>query len=181
MGNFSSYGHRTRAVTVVDRSVRELSPGVYGGTVRVPAAARYDVAFLLDNPRVLHCFPAEARENPELVASSSAIAVEYLGTPQAIPAGTALDLRLRLTDAKGQPRAGVRDVQVAYYQPPGSGRAQVVAREVGDGVYEARLTPSGPGAWYVQVTVPSLGGKPDTIPFRTLVVTRPAAGSATAR
>jgi DNA-binding beta-propeller fold protein YncE len=181
MGSFSSYGHRTRAVAVVDRSVKELSPGVYGGTVRTPAAGRYDVAFLLDNPRVLHCFPAEALENPALATASSVLTVEYLGTPQAIPAGSALDLRLRLTDGKGQLRSGLRDVQVTYYQPPGSGRAQVVAREVGDGVYEARLTPSVPGAWYVQVTVPSLDGKPDTIPFRSLVVTRPAAGSATAR
>jgi YVTN family beta-propeller protein len=181
MGNFSSYGHRTRAVTVVDRSVKELEPGVYGGTVRMPAAARYDVAFLLDNPRVLHCFPAEAVENPALGTMAKAVRVEFLGTPQSVPLGTAIDLRLRLTDGKGQPRAGVRDVQVTYYKAPGYGRTQVTARDAGDGIYQARLTPSLAGAWYLQVTVPSLKARPDEIPFRSLVVTAPAATGAPAR
>lgn len=177
MGSFSSYGHRTRAVTVVDRSVKELAPGVYGGTVRIPAAARYDVAFLLDNPRVLHCFPAEALENPALATKANALQVEYLGTPQSLPLGTPLDLRLRLTDGKGKPRAGVRDVLVTYYKPPGYGRVQVTARDAGEGVYEARLTPPLAGAWYVQVTVPSLNGSPDEIPFRSFLVTGQAAAT----
>ncbi|MBK9517236.1 MAG: FixH family protein [Anaeromyxobacter sp.] len=177
MGNFSSYGHRTRAVTVVDRSVKELEPGVYGGTVRVPAAASYDVAFLLDSPRVLHCFPAEAAENPALATAAKAVKVEFLGTPVSIPLGTPIDLRLRLSDGKGRPRAGVRDVQVTSYRPPGYGRSQVTAVDAGDGVYQARLTLPAAGAWYLQVTVPSLDARPDEIPFRSLVVTAPAAGA----
>ena len=66
MGSFGGYGHAARAVAVVDRSLKEVEPGVYSGKVRVPAAGQYDVAFLLDNPRMLHCFSTEAKENPAL-------------------------------------------------------------------------------------------------------------------
>ena len=64
MGSFGSYGHRVQAVTVVDRSLKEVAPGVYAGRLRIPVAGHYDVAFLLENPRVLHCFSADAAPNP---------------------------------------------------------------------------------------------------------------------
>jgi len=174
MGNFSSYGHRTAAVTVIDRTVRELEPGVYGASVRVPSAARYDLAFLLDNPRILHCFSAEALENPALASSAATLRVEYLDTPQSVALGASLDLRFRILDGHGQPKTGAKDVAVTYYQPPGARRAQVLADHAGEGVYQARLALPAAGPWYLQVTAPSLGGKPDNIPFRSLVVTSAA-------
>jgi YVTN family beta-propeller protein len=174
MGNFSGYGHRTRAVTVVDRSVREISPGTYGASLRLPDAGRYDVAFLLDNPKVLHCFGAEVKPNPLLASAAGDVHVAFLDFPTAAEAGRPVPLRVKLSDPRGgAPRTGLRDVQVTWYQPPTSPRKTVVAREAGEGVYEAELSFPSKGPWYVQVTVPSLGAGPGEIMNRSVVVRAP--------
>ncbi len=56
MGNFQNYRREPLAVMVVDRSLREIKPGIYSTTIKLPASGRYDVAFLNDSPRVSHCF-----------------------------------------------------------------------------------------------------------------------------
>ncbi len=43
-----------------------------------------------------------------------------------------------------------------YFLAPGRRRTQVIAREVGDGVYEATLSLKEPGVCYVHVAVPSM-------------------------
>ncbi|HET8538635.1 MAG TPA: cytochrome D1 domain-containing protein [Anaeromyxobacter sp.] len=171
MGSFSNYGHRTVAVSVVDRSIREASPGTYVGSLRLPEAGRYDVAFLLDNPKVLHCFPAEVKENPRFSSADAATAVEYLDLPSAADAGSTVRLRVKVTQVRGHaPRTGVKDVQVTWYQAPGALRSAVLLRETGEGVYEGDLSFSEPGAWYVQVTVPSLKVGPAEVSHRSVIV-----------
>ena len=66
MGTFNNYRREPKAVLIVDRSLRENAPGEYSTLVRLPRSEKYDVAFLLDSPRVIHCFSAEAKLNPEL-------------------------------------------------------------------------------------------------------------------
>ena len=51
MGSFRNYGHEARAIAIVDRSLDEVSPGVYRGRVRVPVEGIYDIAFMMDSPR----------------------------------------------------------------------------------------------------------------------------------
>jgi hypothetical protein len=181
MGSFSGYGHRTRAVAVVDRSVREVAPGIYAAPLRLPDAGRYDVAFLLDNPRVLHCFGLEVARNPLLTARGGSVHVEYLDLPPEPSAGISIPLRVRLSDPRdGGPRPGVRDVQVTWYQASGRLRQAALARDAGAGVYEADVSFAAPGPWYVQVTVPSLKTGPGEVPHRLLIV-RPAPPSESAR
>jgi YVTN family beta-propeller protein len=180
MGSFSGYGHRTMALAVVDRSIREVAPGTYAGSVRLPEPGKYDVAFLLDSPKVLHCFPAEVKPNPVFAAQDAAVSLEYLALPQAAVAGQAVRLRLRLADARGHaPRSGVRDVVVAWYRAPGTHRGAAVARDAGDGVYELDLAFPEAGAWYVQAGVPSLRVGAAESPHRSVVV-RAAPATATA-
>jgi YVTN family beta-propeller protein len=171
MGSFGGYGHRTLAVGVVDRSIREVAPGTYVGSLRLPGPGRYDVAFLLDNPKVLHCFGAEVQPNPILAAADGALRVEYLDLPRTAEAGKPMRLRVRLSEPRGgAPRTGLTDVQVTWYKPPASHRATALAREAGGGVYEADLSFAAAGPWYVQVTVPSLKAGPGEVPHRSLVV-----------
>jgi hypothetical protein len=171
MGSFSSYGHRTQAVSVVDRSIREIAPGNYVGSIRLPEAGTYDVAFLLDNPKVLHCFPAEVKPNPLFASEGARISVEYLDLPQSADAGKTVRLKVRLAEVRGRaPKTGVKDVQVSWYLAPGFDRRAVVAREAGNGVYEADLEMPKPGAWYVQVTVPSLRVGPGEASHRSISV-----------
>jgi YVTN family beta-propeller protein len=176
MGSFSNYGHKTMAAGVVDRSVKEIAPGTYVAAMRLPEAGSYDVAFLLDNPKVLHCFPAEVKANPARAAAPGAVVVDYLDLPQAAAPGKPLKLRVKLTDPRGgAPRAGLRDVQVSWYKAPGLLRKAVIAREAGAGIYEAELSFAEAGAWYVQVIVPSFKAGPGEVPYRSLVVRAPPA------
>lgn len=179
-GSFANYGHQARAVTVVDRSLKEIAPGVYSGKLRVPAAGRYDVAFLLDSPRLLHCFSAEAKENPALQEKLGLLAAEFLDVPPRAAAGSTLPLRVKLTDPRTHAaRTGLRDVRVLHYRAPGQERTEVAAREVGGGVYEAPVRLGAPGAYYLYVAVPSLRVRPDELPFRSVIAgPRTAAASA---
>jgi hypothetical protein len=155
----------------VDRSLREVAPGTYAASLRLPDAGRYDVAFLLDNPKVLHCFPLEVQPNPILAARDRHVRVEYLDFPAEAEAGARLPLRVRLSSARGGPApTGVRDVQVTWYQPPGALRQATLARDVGGGVYEAEVSLAEPGAWYLQVTIPSLEAGPGEVPYRSIIV-----------
>jgi DNA-binding beta-propeller fold protein YncE len=179
-GSFANYGHQARAVTVVDRSLKEVEPGLYAGKLRIPAAGRYDVAFLLEGPRVLHCFSAEARPNPLLAERLAPVAVEFLDVPDRTTARAAVAVRVRLTDPRSHlPRTGLADVTVLHHRAPGFDRTVVTAREVGDGVYEAdaRLGPA--GAYYLFVAVPSLGARWDELPYRSLLVSEGAPRSTT--
>jgi YVTN family beta-propeller protein len=181
-GSFANYGHQARAVTVVDRSLKEVEPGVYAGKLRVPAPGRYDVAFLLEAPRILHCFSAEALPNPLLAEKQGALAVEFLGVPERAAPRDAVPVRIRLTDPRSHaPRTGLADVTVLQHRAPGLDRAVTTAREVGEGIYEATVRLGPAGAYYLFVAVPSLGARWDDLPYRSLLVSEAAAGATAKR
>jgi len=155
--NYRVYGSSARAVTVVDRSIKEVEPGVYAGRVRIPVAGKYDVAFMLESPQILHCFTAEAKTNPLYVKDHDQATLEFDHWPRTAKAGEALKLRFKLRDpVTGKPKTGVKDAQAMYYLAPGSHRTQVAAKEIGGGVYEIDVKLPQPGAYYVYVAVPSM-------------------------
>ncbi len=175
MGSFGGYGHAARAVAVVDRSLKEIEPGVYAGKVRVPVAGRYDVAFLLDNPRILHCFSAEAQDNPALSRDGRSLTAEFIDLPLRTPRGSAVPVRFRLLDTRNRkPRVGLGDVRVLVSAASGGPREEAAAVEVGDGVYEARIVPAQAGAHYLFISIPSQRMKPNELPFRGILVEAPA-------
>lgn len=57
MGSFSDYGHQPRAVLVLDRSLKERKPGIYETIARLGGPGVFDLALLLDSPKIVHCFP----------------------------------------------------------------------------------------------------------------------------
>jgi YVTN family beta-propeller protein len=155
MATFRNYGHRPAALTVVNRSLREGEPGVYTTKVRLPMAGRYDVGFLLDSPQVVHCFAAEVGKSPTPTRTGPPLALEYLVKDRRAAVGE-LTVAFKLTDAEtGTPKSGLNDVRVLSYLAPGRHRAETTAREVGAGVYEARLRLTEAGVHYVHVAVPS--------------------------
>jgi YVTN family beta-propeller protein len=156
-GTFRGYGMSPRAVDTASRSLKETEPGVYTTRVRFPVAGRYDVAFFLDSPRIVHCFSADAEANPELRRARAGLVLEYLVEDRVVPAADNVPVRFRLADTlTGHGKEGIRDVTLVSFRTPGRDRRQTVARDQGDGVYEARLKLPTPGAYYVYVTVPSL-------------------------
>lgn len=182
MGSYGAYGHAAGAVMVLDRSLKEEAPGVYAGRLRLPAPGRYDVAFLTEDPRVLHCFSAEVAPNPALQEQRGALAVRFLDTPARASAGAALPLRFQLLDpATRQPRAGLADVRVLGYLAPGQLRTELSPVEVEPGTYQVTASLARPGAWYFHVVVPSLSVGPSDLPFHSVIAEAPARPAPSAR
>ncbi|HEX6828479.1 MAG TPA: cytochrome D1, partial [Burkholderiales bacterium] len=154
--NYQVRGASARAVTVVDRSLKEVEPGVYAGKVTLPAPGHYDVAFMMQTPQLLHCFSAEVQPNPAAPKSDVPFRVKFDESQRTVKAAQPLKLRFTVVDAEtGQPKAGLGDLRVLYYLAPGRNRTEVPARDLGNGNYEAELAIGEPGAYYAYVGAPS--------------------------
>ncbi len=168
-GNYRVYGASARAVTVVDRSMRESEPGVYVSTVKIPAAGRYDVAFMLETPQILHCFSAQASPGAVPIKSLVGLSVEYLQDSQRVASNSEMSLRFRLTsNATDRPISGVDGVSVLLFRTPGADRTVITAVAEGDGIYSASLPIGRPGGYYVHVGVPSRNIGYSKLPYLTL-------------
>jgi YVTN family beta-propeller protein len=170
MGNFQNYKRVPRAVRVVDRSLREGPAGTYSTVVKPPKSGRYDVAFLLDSPRVVHCFRAEAAPNPSLPAGQkNSLRIEYVDGLRKVQAGQPLKLRFKLHDtATNQPKDGLKDVRVLFFLAPGVWQTRNFAQGVGQGIYELTLTPPEAGVYMVFVESQSQGVSFRQLPSLTL-------------
>lgn len=157
MGSFRNYGHETRAITIVDRSLAEVSPGVYRGRVKIPVEGIYDVAFMMDSPQFLHCFTAKVIPNDLAVDDGAGqLAVNYQIDDRYITVGEPNTIRFRLEDrATGEPVSDLDDVSVLYYRSDGRGRTTLPARQLGEGLYEADVEVNTVATYYVYVAAPS--------------------------
>ena len=178
MGNFQNYKRQPRSVLVVDRSLREEAPGVFTTNVRLPAGGKYDVSFLLDSPRITHCFEASAKENPALKdqAARKTVQVQYLIEKRAVTTGEPFTLRFKLTDAAtGRPKDGLADVRVLTFLAPGVWQKRDFARGIGGGVYEVEIKAPEPGYYMVFVESRALGTKFRDLPYLGLQASAPPA------
>jgi YVTN family beta-propeller protein len=166
MGSFQNYRREPRALLVLDNSLRETAPGVYTTTVRLTGRGQYDVAFLLDSPRMVNCFDLAVKENPALPKTQAvAVKVEPLTKDEAIRVGETYSLRFRVTDAgTRRPRADLQDMGVLVFLAPGIWQERQWAKSLGDGVYEMRFVPPQEGVYYVYFQVPSLGVQFNQLP-----------------
>ncbi len=169
MGSFRNYGHETRAIEIVDRSLTEVSPGEYRGRVRIPVEGKYDVAFMMDTPQFLHCFSAEVAPDPARADDDGRLAVEFRVTDRRLRVGETRPIRFRLADAgSGLPAADLADVSILYYRSDGRARRVEPAKAVGDGVYEAAVRLDAPATYYVFVGAPSQDLAYTDLPFLSL-------------
>lgn len=170
MGAFRNYGHEARAIEIVDRSLREREPGLYTGRVRIPVAGTYDIAFLMDTPRFLHCFSTTVEPNPDVKQSRAALGVEYQIAERRVPVGGRTALRFKLTDPVfGTPRADIPDVTLLYYRSDGRGRTVVPARSLGEGLYEAEVEVDAAGTYYLFVGTRSQKLQYTDLPYASLL------------
>lgn len=156
MSSYQGRGHLARAVTVIDRSLKETEPGVFTGRLRLPVAGRYDVALSVDQPRMVHCFATEAKVNPELEKLRQTVAVEWLPQQRIFKPKETVKVRFRVLDGAGAPKAGLKDATLRYFLVPASPPRNVIAKEVEQGIYEATVELAETGAYYLYVGVPSL-------------------------
>lgn len=176
MGHFKNYGKTPRAVTVVDRSLQESAPGVYETAVKLRGPGKYDLAFFLDAPRVIHCFDLEVAENPELAAKRERerARVEILTAGRELEAGREFELEVKVTDAvTGEAKEGLTDVQVLTFLAPGTWQERHLAEDRGDGLYHVAFTPPRTGAYYIFVEIVSEKLGYNESPSKILIARRP--------
>jgi hypothetical protein len=181
MGHFVTYGKVPIAVKVVDRSLREVRPGVYETVARMGVAGDYELAMLLDSPRVVHCFPLRVEADPVLAAARKLpLHIELSTGKKVVAVGEDVAVRLKLADPdSGELRTGVKDVQVLTFLSPGIWQQHHQAAEVGEGVYEVRFRPPEAGVYFVFVEVASAKMPFQKSPFLVLEAAgqgRPDAG-----
>lgn len=161
MGSFSNYRRMPRAVMTLDRSLRERSPGVYETAGRLGPPGDYDLAFLLDTPRITHYFDVKILPDPERAKKGAAdIVVTPISTP-AMTAGTPSKVPFRITTRSAdKPATGLGDVTVLVFSPSGWQR-RLRATSVADvpGGYSIEWTPPRAGAYYFYAEASSVGSR----------------------
>lgn len=159
MGSFQNYRRDPKALLVLDNSLRETTRGVYTNTVRLADPGKYDVAFLLDSPRVVHCFDITVAENPSLPKPAAVtIKIEPVLKSTSISVGEHYDLRFKIIDTNSnQAKANLDDISVLVFLAPGIWQQRKLAKSLGDGVYEMSFVPPRSGVYYVFFQSSSLG------------------------
>jgi YVTN family beta-propeller protein len=158
MGTFQNYRRDPKALLILDNSLTETSRGNYTTTIRLPDAGPYDVAFLLDSPRLVKCFSTTIAENPAAPKSlAAALAFEPLLKERKARVGEPYTLRFKVTDtSSNKPKADLADVNVLVFLAPGVWQQRQTARAAGDGIYEVAFVLPQAGVYYVYFQVPSL-------------------------
>jgi DNA-binding beta-propeller fold protein YncE len=171
-GSFQNWGSSVAGLEVVSRNLREREPepGLYTVRIRPPASGAYELAFLLDSPRVVHCFPVSVAANPVFAERRERLEVDYSATEQRVQAGAQAELRVRLTQG-GAPRADVQDLQAYYFLVPGRLARREPLRALGGGEYQASLPVPEAGAYYVYLESDALGLSMGGVPSVTLLAT----------
>jgi len=171
MSGYPNRGQVARAAMVIDRSLREVEPGLYSARIKLPAAGRFDVAFLLNQPNIIHCFTALVEPDKQLASHPGVPKVEFMLDKSTAALGSPYVVRFRIVQGQQKAqRSGVKDVQVRYYLAPTSRAQEVAALEVGNGIYEAPVTLDQNGAWYLHVRAASLGANFDDKTFASVRV-----------
>lgn len=174
MGTLQNYKRRPRALMILDRSLTEVTTGVYTTTVRLKRAGRFDLSVLTGQPRLTQCFQLDVADSPDAEKSFTGVpvALKALFEGQQFKSGRPAALRFRLTDpATGQPLKGLTDVQVLAFEPPGVWQQRQWAQEVGEGEYEVSQVFPRPGHYRVMVRVASRGVTFADLPFTAAPVT----------
>jgi len=170
MGNFQNYRREPMAVAIVDRSLRETTPGVYSTTVKLPRSGRYDVAFLTDSPQIAHCFETTADVNPRLKEDQSvALRLEHEIKERELPVGHSFPLRFKLIDTKtNKGKDDIKDVRVLTFLSPGTWQRRDIAKSLGNGEYEIDVNVPQTGYYMVFVESTSMGVRYQDLPYLML-------------
>ncbi len=153
MGNFSAVKRSPKAVLVVDRSLRESEPSVFSIRAKVAEPGTYDVAFFLNDPRVVHCFELAVQPDPHAPpkAAERAVKIQPLLEQKTIRAGDAVEVKFRLT-----PHREVRDLRALAFLAPGTWQTRIAAQPDGEGHYRITVPVPESGIYYVFLESPSL-------------------------
>ncbi len=137
-GTLQNYKRVPLGAMVIDRSLHEIAPGTYATTAKLAKGGLMDVSLLIGTPRLSHCFGVAV--SPQAAGTTTGTAmprIEPAFDASAVQAGSATPLRVRMIDGTTQaPLAGLKDLRVLVFAPPGTWQRRHVAVEVEAGVYQ---------------------------------------------
>jgi YVTN family beta-propeller protein len=158
-GSLDNGGYSARGLMVLDRSLKEaVLGGEYSVAFNLPAPGEYDVPFVLDKPRIRHCFhvKVEAAQNQADIAKlKPAISVEstLLKTSKDKPVA----IRYKITDyASQKPLENIQDAEILVIAGSGNGQAKHRIIHEGVGIYSYKLVLKKPSNYVVMLRIPSL-------------------------
>ncbi len=175
MGNFVTYNRIPQGLAILDRSLQESEPGVYSTYVRPVSSGRFDLPFVVDQPRILHGFELEILPDPEssTVPVAAAVTIKSLFENEKIVVGETRKLRFQVIDSATEaPISGLSDVQVMVIRGQGRGQDFHHAKEVKSGVYEFEHSFPERNRYQVLFRVLSRGAQFHQQPMFTLTVLR---------
>ncbi len=160
MGTLENYRRIPRALMVLDRSLKETAPGVFEAPVAIEKPGNYDVAVMLDQPRIIHCFTAKLEgENPSAKPKQNEqakVKLEFLPLPAQPLANAETLLSFKLLDvASGKPISGIQDARLLAFEPPGLWQKREWLQEIDKGIYQATFIFPHSGIFNVLVEVKS--------------------------
>ena len=127
---------------MTDRALNERLPGTYVAQLRLPASGTLSLALRLEQPRLAECFDFEVGGNASLDTQKTKLQVSR-ERPQT--------LRIRIAGGDGKAASLPVGAQLRYYRAPGTDRRTAPLRAAGDGLYEAEVLLTQPGAYYLQI------------------------------
>ncbi len=152
MGSYQNSSRPPIAVQIVSSALRETLPGVFEAEITPADGGNFDLALAVDSPRMTHCVSFAVKENPALVIAAAAhlsVSFSPLATPPRVGATTPLRFRLQYPSAPSKAVAGLKDVDVLVFQPPGLNQFRLDAREIAEGEYEVLISFPDPGEFLV--------------------------------
>jgi hypothetical protein len=173
MGTFENYKRRPHALMLIDRRLTETAQGIYSSTVRLKSAGTFDVPFLIDQPRIANCFEGKIADSPngEKVKATASTLIESLFKGSRFKPGEVVTLRFKISDALTERTlAGLKDVQVLIFEPPGIWQKRMFAKEVAEGVYEVTEIFPYAGLFRVMTQIQSRGVSFSDQPFTAVPI-----------
>jgi hypothetical protein len=168
--SFDVFGHQPVAVAIVDRSLHQTAPGTYSAEARLPHAGSYDLAVLLDSPRVAHCFALNVAARPG--DPTGTLMFEPIDLPPTVPAGRPVALTFRVAQRSAQP-VPLGAITALAILAPGSWFERVPMRQAADGNWRMEFTPPRPGMYLLAFEAPQQGMDVNASPHFTLEAVRP--------
>mgnify|MGYP003439398719 FL=1 len=143
-----TYGHTPLAAMVVQRGLREISPGRYSAVIRLPASKRMVVALASETPVLRECLGLTV-DMPVSSTQEPAMSVQWLNdSVQTIRGNAAADFRVRVKDQYEGTQTPVRQVRLRI-MPAHGGAATIWAM---------RADPDKQGEWVASGQLPHKGG-----------------------
>jgi len=143
-----TYGHTPLAAMVVQRGLREISPGRYSAVIRLPASKRMVVALASEAPVLRECLGL-AVDMAVGSKQESAMSVQWLNdSVQTIRGNAPADFRVRIKDQREEKQIPVRHMQLRIVPTQGGAAA----------VWAMRADPDKPGEWVARGQLLQKGG-----------------------